>query len=187
MLEREIFIVLTDTGTLLTRMIRLYTKLPLNHVSIAFDDSLTEVYSFGRKRPHNPFIGGFVREDFSSFFFQHSACGIYRCKVSAEDYDRMLKRIRNIEEQKHKYRYNFIGLFGVMFNREIKRERAFFCSQFVATILNECEEEIVRCSPYLIQPQHFMVSEQLELVYAGDLANYPKLGRGIQQLKLRVE
>jgi len=187
MLEREIYIVLTDTGTLFTRMIRLYTKLPLNHVSIAFDENLAEVYSFGRKRPHNPFIGGFVREDFRSYFFQQSVCGIYRCKVSTEDYDRMQKRIREIEEQKHKYRYNFIGLFGVMFNKEIKRERAFFCSQFVATILNECDEKIVGCSPYLIQPQHFMMSERLELVYAGDLAGYPKLRRRIPQLKLRVE
>jgi len=187
MLERDIFIVLTDTGTLLTRMIRLYTKLPLNHVSIAFDESLSEVYSFGRKRPHNPFIGGFVREDFSSCLFRQSLCGVYRCKVSAEDYERMKKRIKQIEEQKHKYRYNFIGLFGVMFNKEIKREHAFFCSQFVATIMNECEEKLFNCSTYLIQPQHFMVSERLEMVYAGDLADYPKMRRGISQLKLSME
>ena len=187
MLERDIFIVLTDTGTLLTRMIRLYTKLPLNHVSISFDESLSEVYSFGRKRPHNPFIGGFVREDFSSYFFHQSLCGVYRCKVSAEDYERMKVRIHEIEMEKHKYRYNFIGLFGVLFNKEIKREHAFFCSQFVATILNECEEKIVSCSPYLIQPHHFIVSERLELVYTGKLAGYPKLRRGVSQLQLRVE
>lgn len=187
MLERDIFIVLTDTGTLLTRMIRLYTKLPLNHVSIAFDESLTEVYSFGRKRPRNPFIGGFVREDFSSYFFHQSLCGVYRCKVSAVDYARMKQRIRQIEQQKHEYRYNFIGLFGVMFNTEIKRNRAFFCSQFVATILNESEEKIIAGSAYLIQPQHFMMSERLELVYAGKLSGYPRLRQGIPQLQLRVE
>lgn len=42
---------------------------PLNHVSIALDRELTEVYSFGRKQPDNPFIGGFVKED---IFFHHT-------------------------------------------------------------------------------------------------------------------
>ena len=45
MSTKNIYIILTDTGTLLSRMIKLYTKDELNHVSISFDDQLSEVYS----------------------------------------------------------------------------------------------------------------------------------------------
>lgn len=187
MLNKEIYIVLTDTGTLLTRMIRLYTKLPLNHVSIAFDEELKEVYSFGRKRPHNPFIGGFVREDFNSVFFRQSPCAVYKCKVTADEYEKMKMRVRLVEEQKHQYRYNFIGLIGIIFNKEIKRRHAFFCSQFVATVLNECEKPLFDCPPVFIQPHHFMISERLELIYAGEMIGYHKLRRILPQLELRIE
>ena len=46
---KTIYIVLTDTGTLLSKTIGMYTRKDLNHASIAFDEQLTEMYSFGRK------------------------------------------------------------------------------------------------------------------------------------------
>ena len=63
MTEKKVYILLTDTGTLFTKLIKLYTKKPYNHASISFDLELLEVYSFGRKTARNPFIGGFVKED----------------------------------------------------------------------------------------------------------------------------
>ncbi|USK36883.1 hypothetical protein LIS77_13090 [Cytobacillus firmus] len=62
MSNQKIYILLTDTGTLFTRLIKLYTKKPYNHASISIDPELKEVYSFGRKTAKNPFIGGFVKE-----------------------------------------------------------------------------------------------------------------------------
>lgn len=61
--EKEMYILLTDTGTLLSKLIKCFTNAPYNHVSIVFDKRLDEVYSFGRKEPRNPFIAGFIRED----------------------------------------------------------------------------------------------------------------------------
>lgn len=52
----EIYVLLTNTGTLFSKTIRWYTKNMLNHASIAFDSDLNEVYSFGRKNPSNPFL-----------------------------------------------------------------------------------------------------------------------------------
>ena len=61
-MKKTIYIVLTDTGTLLSKAIGMYTRKDLNHTSIAFDEQLNEMYSFGRKQRHNPFVGGFVKE-----------------------------------------------------------------------------------------------------------------------------
>ncbi len=53
---------LTFTGTILSRVVKLYTKKEYSHVSIALDENLEEMYSFGRLNPYIAFIGGFVRE-----------------------------------------------------------------------------------------------------------------------------
>ena len=70
MKRKMIFLVVSDTGTILTRLIKAYTKTPYNHASISFDAELSEVYSFGRKTVYNPFIGGFVKEDIHSILLQ---------------------------------------------------------------------------------------------------------------------
>ena len=59
-MSKTIYIILTETGSLLSRAIQVYTQKNFNHVSIAFDPELKEMYSFGRKYENNPLIGGFV-------------------------------------------------------------------------------------------------------------------------------
>src|SRR5699024_8469940 len=110
--KTKIYFVFTDTGTNLSKIINFCTQQTLNHVSLAFDIDLTEVYSFGRIHPRNPFIGGFVREDIRSNFFKNSNCAIYSFEVTKREYEAILKNIKEIEA-KH-YRYNFLGLLGVL-------------------------------------------------------------------------
>lgn len=59
---RKIYIVLTYTGTILSKIIRIYTRAEFCHVSLSLDKRLNKMYSFGRLNPYNPFIGGFVHE-----------------------------------------------------------------------------------------------------------------------------
>ena len=76
---QKVYIVLTHTGTLLSNLIKLYTKNDYSHVSLAFDQELNEMYSFGRLYTYNAFIGGFVREylnkgTFKRFKKNHNIC-----------------------------------------------------------------------------------------------------------------
>ena len=59
---RKIYIILTHTGTLLSNIIKFYMGCEFSHVSIALDEQLEQMYSFGRLHPYNPFLGGFVHE-----------------------------------------------------------------------------------------------------------------------------
>ena len=96
-----------------------------------------------------------------------------------EEFDRIRNKIRQIEKHKEQYRYNFIGLFGVAVNKDIiKREHAFFCSQFVATVMNEGDLPMFTISPSLVQPRHFFDVACLSEVYEGDLQTYLDLKRG---------
>jgi hypothetical protein len=179
--KKFIYIVLTDTGTLLSKAIGMYTGKELNHTSIAFDNELIEMYSFGRKQPHNPFVGGFVKESATEGIFRQATCAVYRCEVTAEDYVRMLEKIRLIEQEKELYKYNFIGLFGVAVNKGIQREHAFFCSQFVAMVVNEGNLQMFNIAPSLVQPHHFSQLPCLERVFEGDLQTYLDQTRGQQE------
>lgn len=174
MREHKIYILLTDTGTLFTRTIKLFTKKPYNHASIAFDEELKEIYSFGRKRPQNPFIGGFVRENINEGLFRHARCAVYSLSVTKNEYERMYSYIKQIEAKRHLYKYNFIGLFWVMFNKTLERDRAFFCSQFVASVLLEGKVANFGKSVSLVRPYDLLKIPNLQLVYEGILAHYPK-------------
>ena len=177
----KIYIVLTDTGTLLSKAIGMYTRKDLNHASIAFDEELKEMYSFGRKQRHNPFVGGFVKENAAEGIFREADCAVFSCPVSAEEFDKMRNKIRCIEQNKERYKYNFIGLFGIAFNVRIQRKHAFFCSQFVATIVNEGGIPMFSIKPNLVQPHHFTKVPCLTQVYEGNLQLYLDKVRGRQE------
>ncbi|WP_075981863.1 hypothetical protein [Bacillus massilinigeriensis] len=172
-MKRKVYILLTDTGTIFTRMIKLYTKKPLNHASIAFDEQLQEVYSFGRKKQRNPFIGGFVRENTRKGLFEKAKCAIYCCSLTDQQFQEINRIIDEMDKHKHHYRYNLIGLVAVMLNMEFERKNAYFCSQFVASVLEESGIRLVKNKPLsLVTPNDIKESPQLELVYEGSLSSY---------------
>lgn len=170
--NQKIYLLLTDTGTMLNRMIKSYTRQPYNHASIAFDAELNEVYSFGRKMANNPFIGGFVREDFHSFQFMKAECAVYSLTVTREQYHRMYGFIQEVAAQQELYRYNFIGLFGVMLNMPIQRKHAFFCSQFVASVLRKGGVIGLEKDPSLVEPSELPRAADFQLIFEGRVEEY---------------
>ncbi|WP_088006680.1 hypothetical protein [Indiicoccus explosivorum] len=168
----EIYIVFADTKTVLSKSISLFTDYPYSHCSLAFDSRLTEVYSFGRKRPANPFIGGFTKEDLNHPFFLRSECELFKCTVSETDGQQIRRMIRSVEENQHLYGYNFLGLFGVLLQKEIVREHRFFCVQFVAEALRAGGVRVAAKPAGLLRPEDIARSHELELVYSGPLSAY---------------
>lgn len=178
---KRIYIILSNTGTLFSKAIGMYTKKELNHSSIAFDEELNEMYSFGRKSIHNPFNAGFIKENPVEGLFQRATCAIYACEVTDSEYMRMKSKISQMEQQKHQYKYNLIGLVLVAINIEMERENAFFCSQFVATIMKECPSSQLLVASPLAQPHHFEQLSALTLKYKGNLQTYVSSRREIEQ------
>ncbi|MFZ3579024.1 hypothetical protein [Virgibacillus sp. DJP39] len=169
---RTLYFLFTDTGTYLSRAINYCTKEGLNHVSIAFDEELLEVYSFGRKNPRNPFTGGFVRENIHSDFLKNASCAIYAYHLSDAEFEKVQTNIKEIELQAGNYKYNFLGLFGVILQIEINRDHAMFCSQFVATVLREVEGFKLSKPECFTTPADIRGLSGLQLVYQGKLAEY---------------
>ncbi|URT68800.1 hypothetical protein [Cytobacillus firmus] len=172
MSNQKIYILLTDTGTLFTRLIKIYTKKPYNHASISIDPELKEVYSFGRKTAKNPFIGGFVKENFRGEFFSNSRCTVISCSVTDAQQNKLKAFINKIESEKDDYGYNLLGLFAIIFNKQLSRNNAFFCSQFVATVLQRSEIVHFTKPPSLVIPHEFLEMEDFHIVFQGNLKEY---------------
>ena len=68
--SKKIYIVLTYTGTFMSKVIKIFTRAKYCHVSISLDEELTQMYSFGRLNAYNPFIGGFVHESLDEGTFK---------------------------------------------------------------------------------------------------------------------
>ena len=56
---KNIYIILTQSGTIISRIIKIFTHDKVNHASICIDEDFTKFYSFGRLIINNPLIGRF--------------------------------------------------------------------------------------------------------------------------------
>lgn len=174
-LKTYVYIILTDTGTLFTKSIKKYTRAPYNHASISFNVELTDMYSFGRKHPNNPLIGGFVKEDILKGTYSkypETTCVIYKLEVSKRDIEKM-KRVLNVfKKNQKKFLYNLIGVLGVSLNEPVEFSNSYFCSQFVAEVFHRSGIKLWDKLPALVTPDDFRKSEQMTLVYEGKLVEY---------------
>jgi len=95
----KIYIILTHTGTNLSKLIKNYTKDEFSHVSIALDRELKHMYSFGRLNPYNPIWAGFVHEYIDKGTFKRfylTKAKVYELSVTKEQYEIVKNTIQSI-------------------------------------------------------------------------------------------
>ncbi len=173
--NNTVYILLTHSGSLLSKCIKMYTKEPYTHVSIALDKNLKELYSFGRINPYNPIFGGFVKEDIVNGTysrFPETRCAFYSLSLNDIQYKRLKRELDKFKANGDKYGYNLLGLFGIIINIPIERKYNYFCSQFVATLLNNSGIYLFNKPPALVTPKDFRKCRKLKLLYEGRLRSY---------------
>lgn len=166
---------LTHSGSLLSKCINIYTREPYTHVSISLDEELKELYSFGRLKPNNPIIAGFVQEDIKNGTykrFPNTMCALYSIKINRTQYKKLKREIKIFKKDGEKYGYNFIGLIGFMVNYPVERKYNYFCSQFVSSLLNNSGITLIDKPTALTSPRDFRECRDLNLVYEGNLQLY---------------
>ena len=59
---KKIYIVLSQSYSILAKTIKLFTKDKYSHISISFNEDCTNMYSIGRKYKYCPFVGKYMNE-----------------------------------------------------------------------------------------------------------------------------
>lgn len=175
--NRCIYIMLSDTGTLLTRAIRVYTHQQYNHISMVLDGDFDQIYSFGRVKASNPFIGGFINESETRIFdiFVDTTCTILKLDVDDTTYKSITESIKAFTKDRENYRYNLIGYLGFIINHPIKRQNAYFCSQFVSETLERNGIKLFNKPPELVLPSDFLECDAMIKIYQGKFSQFAEI------------
>lgn len=176
----KVYILVSDTGSMLTKAIKMYTKDPYNHVSISLNKELTEMYSFGRKNVYNPFFGGFVNENVNSHLLIDAECEVYELEVTPEQHANIRNKLASFEKEREFYRYNFLGLIAVVLNIDFVRKYHYFCSQFVCSILAESTIKVTDKPFHYATPNDFRNYKNQVLLYKGNMKHYTYRSKELQ-------
>lgn len=171
MVNKSIYIVLTRTNTILSRLIGAIKNDEYTHASISLNKDLSIMYSFGRKYTYNPFVGRFVKENLNEgvFALQNKLKGlVLEIEVTPEQYDKINALLNKFISNSNSYKYNYYGLINSLLNKESYSDDKFLCSEFVYYILNECGVVNLNKSRNLIRPQD-LLNIKGRVLYKGNL------------------
>jgi hypothetical protein len=176
---KKIYIVLAHTGTILSKIIKMKTGAEYTHSSIALDENLRKMYSFGRLHPYCAFIGGFVKEGatFGTFKrFHKTEISVYELEITDEQYQKVCDNIEYVRLHRKEYRFNILGLFLAGFDKKIESEKSFYCAEFVKITLEKSDIDTAGL-PKVIKPEHFKNLKNAKLIYKGLLKEYKKTNK----------
>ena len=83
----SIYVVVSQTGTPFSQLLKICTRAPYNHVSLALDERLSVMYSFARREINRPWIAGLIREH------PLEGCFLSRKKLNVECMRSLLRKI----------------------------------------------------------------------------------------------
>ena len=171
---KTVYILLTRTGTLPSRLIHSFVRGKYTHASLAIRPRTDEFYSFARRTLRNPLNAGFIIEDIHTFVFSKypdSDCAVYSLEVSDDAYERLENTINKFVSNPRRYNYNFLGLLPAKLGIEFNRKYHYTCSQFVATLLHSSGAVALPKPPSLMMPCDFLKIPNITPVYEGKLKN----------------
>lgn len=169
-----IYLVVAQTGTRVAKFFKLITGKPYNHVSLASDIDLSNMYSFCRTYSPFPFPATFNQEivgEGTLGKYGYIPCEIYRIPVTSEQKTMYNAIISHFARHRNVYSYNVLGLLAVYLNIEWNRKKNFLCSQFVAYTMDKIGIQLEK--PFcLYKPDDFRDFPGATLIYEGELNNF---------------
>lgn len=178
---KKIYIVTTFTGTFLSCLIRKISKTPYAHVSIALNENLRPMYSFGRLNPKTPIFAGFVEENINEGLYAiktNTMCRVYSVMVTQTQYKKLKENIYNVSSNRKQYVYDVKALVYLSVNKPRKKDYKYVCSNFVADMLQKSDIKILDKEPHQVRPNDFYDLNGLELEYEGLLSKYYEKDKG---------
>lgn len=187
--DKKIHLVASYTDTVPGKLIKLRASMKFwnryagdcySHISLSRDSKLGEMMSFARKELDNPFNSGLIKEDIRKDMFalkpDISQIAVMELKVTPEQYDNLSKTMDRYWENKDQYGFNFAGLITMLLcGRGIAPKNKFFCSQWVATVLQESGIDIFDGKdPKDIRPFDFYGTLKDKIIYEGLTKEYPE-------------
>lgn len=172
---KDVYLVLSQTGTIVSRLIKLFTHEPYSHASVSLDRHLKTLYSFGRTQLYNALSGGFCKEspDYGTFKrFKRTKVAVLRLHVTESVYEELSELLERMYAERKKYRYNYRGLFLAAKGKACKRENCYYCSEFVRELFVRFGLTDKDFFGDAVRPTELLNLPNAELVYEGRMSHF---------------
>ncbi|MNV84417.1 hypothetical protein D3C71_1782890 [compost metagenome] len=116
-----------------------------------------------------------MKEDIKTGTFSkypNTTCVLYELQVTAREVEKMERVLKVFIRSRQKYLYNILGVIGIALKEPVEFSNSYFCSQFVAEILERSGIKLWNKLPALVTPDDFRQSDRLKLIYQGKLSEY---------------
>lgn len=171
-----VFIILSTGHTPLSHMITGVTGDEFTHATLSFDISLNPMYSFGTKKIDAMDLG-FVKSYPKDRLWKMDenskpvAYSLFVTYVNKEQLEKMKNRLQLFLDHGDKMKYYFAGLVRNFLHIKSTSQAKWFCSEFVADIINA--GKTLDKHPSLYRPQQLKDVSDVEFVISGkDITEY---------------
>ncbi len=178
----SVYILLSRSGTMFSRAIHTATSATGNytHASLCVQVGDTpHIYSFARRYPRLPLPAGMIREDGPAGFFAlhpETPCALYKLELPNRVSAKVLAIVDKMFQKNKKYRYSIIGTALCGLDIAHERRYYYFCSQFVADVLEKAGALSLPKEPSLMMPTDYEHMPELKQVYQGPVGGILPLG-----------
>ena len=117
-------------------------------------------------------VKGFIVEKITRYICSDKApfpCLLYELEVSEEVYGSIKAIIRTFVEKKELLRYSRLGLILSLFHISLGHRNHYFCSQFVAEVLQYSRAAYLKKDSTLYLPGDFRNLQGVRKIFQGDL------------------
>lgn len=169
---KKIYILLTRSGTWVSRLIGLATKDTYTHASISFEETLQPMYSFSRKFVNLPLPAGLRVEPLDTGFYKKYdsiPCALYELDVADRVYYAARAEVERMMQDAAHCPFNLIGLLLCRMEIPFHRENQYFCSEFVSEVLTRSHALSTPKAPSLMRPNDYAQLRPLVCRFEGCL------------------
>lgn len=186
---KKLYIVLSQTGSSISRLLKLFTKAKYNHSSVCLTEGLQRMYSFGRLYTWTFLFGGFVKESPNTGTFRRfsktEAC-VIALDITAEQHAEIWAFLDEMYKNKKQYSYNRRGVIMAGFHKTARKKNGYYCSEFVKEILVRFQIVDESLLPTIATPNDFYELFQDKVIFTGKLKDYPDFYRQKKQAESQV-
>lgn len=158
--HRYLYILLTRTPDLPSRLIAMLTGCHYTHASIGLEEDPNTFYSFVRSGFRVETITRYLRPEWEPF-----DCVLYRLAVDEQTYRKARRLLAGYAARKPQLRYTCVGVLLCLLGIGLRWRNHYFCSQFVAEVLTRVRAVALPwrselCLPRNLQQMGFPVQFQ---------------------------
>lgn len=166
------------SASTLSNVIKALTHSQFSHAALSFDPKLTHMYSFGRNSP-NSSKGSFRLESIKkdAYTMGEVPYSLYVVPCTAEQCKLIKKRLKYFAANKSNFTFDMAGLVKNGLGIESEPDDKWFCSRFVADVLNAGAPNGTKYveHPSLMDPDDFRHTNFAQYVCGGLISDYDYL------------